>query len=900
MARARSRAASIGVGFAALAIYVVSLAPELAPRGGLENDRPFQATDPLWLQHVLSFAGSAESWWPSGALAAAWISLPGSSNFNLASAALAASAAALLTQLIAGISATPVAVAAGLGFALSPAVWAVAVAAEGSVSAPIIAVAVLTSLLCLNEWQRSGRAAALLGVGGALMVAACEDLSAAIVAAPMLTCAAAHTRPFRRWWMLAMVGGVGVAALYQGWQLRALLGAAAVDGGVLPDAGRAWVEVWRWGFPSDQSVTAIGGARARDLTLAVTENLGLFGILVAAVGLRWHVSTLAILALCAGAALGPLGAPWDPTTRSVLLLAPLWYLIAMGIARVASWPSAGGPPVAVALCGLLPVLQVLRLAADPQTLVDRPAGGMLGAFALAPTGPADLVADRARVARLLIFSNRRRPSSDQWELAPQDPVRLAQAIEQGRTIVATGPAADRLSLSGLTGELRSVKGRTLSEMLASTDPRALVAVVATAGAFEGQPAAANRLAGLVAERRDAMPLPQGAFVLLARQSEKTSHLLQAASRVDVAGGASLASEIPPSLDPGAGVRLVADPSGARVELGGRELAQVESGAVVVTRSPVNGEHTWSVLDRRDGLTASWEHAGWRFSRLGPRRACVTATSGQWADVTNSTRAARIGVQLARGQRLRLYLARDRGLSVRAAAFPDRHPPEVAVVRWDRENPDQERSAAAALDAAGARPGTAAATVRYIWQVTITASPSEDGLYAVGLGGPPDWAQARVESAASESAVICPGVAGAQLFARDDIREDAISLADGESFGAGWLEMERDGGERWRQTRNGESDLLVRLDVPRTVTMTVTTRPGAAPNAAGRIGLRVNGALLDLRDLQGGGNDYTWTVPESRWLAGTNRLVLVTTPIDASQGNELVPPVLHVTSLRFRR
>lgn len=901
MAPARSRAASVGVGVgvAALAIYVVSLAPELAPRGGLESDRPFQATDPVWLQQVLSFAGSAESWWPSGALAKAWTSLPGSSNFNFASAALAASAAALLTRLITGISSTPMAVAAGLGFALSPSVWAVAVAAEGSVGALLIAVAVLTSLLCLNEWQRSGRAAALLGVGGALMVAACEDVTAAIVAAPMLMYAAPHTRPFRRWWMLAMVGGVGFAAVYQWWQLRALLGATAVDGGVLPDVGRAWVEVWRWGFPSEQSVAAIGGARARALTSAVTENLGLFGILVAALGLRWHLSTLAILALCAGAALGPLGAPWDPTTRSVLLLAPLWYLIAMGIARVASWTSAGGRPVALALCGLLPALQILRLGAEPHTLVDRPAGGMLGAFALAPTGPADLIADRARVARLLILSNRRRPTSARWELAPQDPVRLAQAIELGRTIVATGPAADRLSLSGLTGETRSVRGRTLSEVLASTDSRALVGVVATPGAFAEQPAAANRLAELVAGRRAATPLPQGAFVLLARRSGNTSHLVTAASRVDVAG-ADLASDVPPSLDPGAGVRLVADPSGARVELGARELAQVDGGAIVVTWPPVSGDVSWSVLDRRAGLTASWEHAGWRFSRLGPQRACVTATSGQWADITNSTRAARIGVQLARGQRLRLYLARDRGLFVRAAAFPDRHPPEVAVLRWDRENPEQERSAVAALDAAGARLRTAAATARFIWQVTITASPSEDGLFAVGLGGTPDWAQARVESPAGESAVICPGVAGAQLFARDDIREDAISLTDGDSFGAGWLEMEREGGQRWRQTRNGESDLFVRLDVARTLTMTVTTRPGAPPNTAGRIGLRVNGALLDFRDLQGGGNDYTWTVPESQWRAGTNRLVLVTTPIDSSQGNEVVSPVLHVTSLRFRR
>ena len=132
------------------------------------------------------------------------------------------------------------------------------------------------------------------------------------------------------------------------------------------------------------------------------------------------------------------------------------YLIAMGIARVASWTSAGGRPVALALCGLLPALQILRLGAEPHTLVNRPAGGMLGAFALAPTGPADLIADRARV-RLLILSNRRHPTSTRWELAPQDPVRLAQAIELGRTIVATGPAADRLSLSGLTGETRSVR-----------------------------------------------------------------------------------------------------------------------------------------------------------------------------------------------------------------------------------------------------------------------------------------------------------------------------------------------------------------------------------------------------------------------------------------------------------
>jgi hypothetical protein len=62
-----------------------------------------------------------------------------------------------------------------------------------------------------------------------------------------------------------------------------------------------------------------------------------------------------------------------------------------------------------------------------------------------------------------------------------------------------------------------------------------------------------------------------------------------------------------------------------------------------------------------------------------------------------------------------------------------------------------------------------------------------------------------------------------------MREQSLSLADPDSFAAGWPPLERSASERRRQFGESGRELLVRLDLPQEVEVAVTARTDREAN-----------------------------------------------------------------------
>jgi hypothetical protein len=876
------------VGLTALVVYGAGVAPELTPRSTLEQDLPFQVTDPVWLQQALPRVGGPESWWPSGLVARGWASLPSSWSLNLLSASLAATAAALLTFLMSGSTGALAGVVAGLGFALSPAVWAAAVAAEGDPGPTVLAVDLLIALTCAAAWWRTSHWAPLAGVVSALAVAVSQDLVAGLSAVVMF---AFVTRGRGRGVTAlgAAAAAVMVAVAYQVWAMEALVGPRVGDEGP-SGVVEVGVAMWRWGLEPGATAGDMLRARVTAVGSVLMSNLGVLGCAVAALGLHRSTPQLAGLAAVTLAACGgPVPGVWDPITQALLPLAAAWGLVGFGIRRTASWRHAGGRPIALVLCVLLPSIQAVRTTVEAPRLIDRPAGQLLQAFVRQQDGPAVVVAEGARFGRLLVWANQRRNAAQRLDLVPHDPDRLVSRLAAGQPVYATETAGFRVSLSGFSGPPFQVYGRSLDEMLQSAGPRDLVGVAATPGAFEGN-AEVERAVARLANNAEAFRVDE-ALVLVRRPADGVAHVASSPKGVDV-----------PALPAEDGARLVADRASARLQVGELELASVASGAILATWSARDGSLDWSVVDRRHGLTGPWRHDRWALSRLGPHRDCALVSRREWSDVTRLATAARIGVELPRGGRLRLYVARDRGLFVRAAAFPGRASPDTTITSWDRSLADQSTAAAAALEADGLAPADWPTSARFLWQIVVAAPDAAPVLLALGLGGSPDLVRARLESSVGAGdATLCAGVAGARLFTREGLREDLLSLSDGDSFGDGWLAITRTDRGRWRQTVGDEAEVMVRVDVPETLTVAIAARPGPPDRQnRGGIGLRVNGVPSESHDLIPGDGTYAWTVPRDRWRVGTNHLVVTVAPTEPPSGVGEDQPVLEVTSIRFRR
>lgn len=889
------------MGLAALLVYTWSLAPELAPRAGAGTDLAFQATDPPWLQEALTRLDSVDGWSPSSVLARAWARLPAGANVNLLSAVLAALATALMTAHLVEVAGGLPGVCAALGFALSPVVWAAAVAGAGSAPALMLSVAVLVALRTFVIWNRARRAWILVVASGALVAATAQDLVVGVAATTLLVVAlwrhGQGTWGSVRWGLGVLLLG----AVWQGVALGSMLG-GTVGQVEPPTTFAAGMAIWRWGADGASSTAGVLAERATALFATVTGSIGLLGWILASLGLRASISMLATLALLLCAlVVGPVPGPWDAGTRPVLLLAPAWALIGLGLQRLAAWRLAGGRPVAMALGLLLPVLELARLPAQADALVDRPAGRMLVAFSRQQTETAAIVVADPAEGRLLRWANRRRAPAPPLTVLPNDPVRIEGLIRMGVQVLATEPAAARLSLSGITGPPVAVKGRPLDDLVDATDHRALVALALGPGMLDANPAVGATVARLMGPA-DARRHDRDAMVLLSRRSEELAHAVTGETEVGIVAAPGGASGLSPSLMPPEEVRLDTGPAGTRLDVAGREVAFIERGGVFASWSPVDGHLEWFPLDPHAGLTAPWRHDRWNLSRLERVAPCALVGAGGWSDVAGQTAAARVGLQLPAGADLRIYLGRDRGLYVRGAAFSGRPSPQVSVVAWDRANGEQARAASEAMMADGLEVPAGAAETRFVWQVVIRGPAVQSALVSMGLNGSPDWGWARQQPAAPRGpATICPGVAGARLFARDGQREDGISLNDADSYGDGWLGPSRSGSERWRETSAEESELLVRLDVPRTIDLTLSARP-VAPQGVdpARIRLEVNGRLLEAQPLQAGPAHYAWTIPGDHWRTGTNRIVVRLTSAGRATPVGANPPRLQVTEVRLRR
>jgi hypothetical protein len=887
-------AIAIGFGLIALAIYAATLAPEFSPRGDVDRDVLFQASDPIWLQRALSAVGGPESVSLTGLVMRGWSALPASPSLNLLSATLAAAAASTVVLIVWSVARPIVAVGLGLTFACSPGVWAHAVAAEGDVGTVLVTLLLGLALVCLAAPPGS-RSPTRDAIAMASIVAAVAiDLTFVVVAATALIGLARAGRATRVL-ALASVGSIVVASIGLGLALRLLVGSAG-DAAGAPSVVEVMTTMWQWGFDGEPGGRGMITVRAATLGAGLLTNVGVLGGVVMMFGLRASLWQAVGIAAILAAVLGPIPAPWDPDARLVPVLLVGWAIAGVALDRLWRWEAAGGRAVVVAFCLMLPAGQALRTNSLADTLVERPAGRMLAALVDSLQAPTAIVSERARFARLLIWANAKRSTAARMTLIPNQPSTVVAAMNAGQSVLATDRAAARLELSGISGPPLFVTGRSLEDVLRRRDPRSIVGLVATPGAFDGLTDDLQAVTQLGAGSLTAVT-GREAFALLANPPYSESHLARSGTTLSV-DTTTAASGVPASVVPLGGVKMLADDNGARIEAGSRELAHVSRGAVIAMWAPSPAAVEWAALERRATLTAEWRSRAWTFSRLSERRSCESFGNAGWSDVNALAASARVGVSLARGAGLRIYLARDRMLTPRVAAFAHRASRDIDVIRWDRANPAQAAEAAARLAQDGVEPPPD--TLQFVWRVTLAPSAIDPALIAIGLSGQPDWARARVlPGSVTSEAVLCAGVAGARLFARSGQRVEAVSLIDNDTFVAGWQAVQFAGAERWRRLSASEGDLLVRLDVPEVVTVAIAARTRTPAGVPWGVGLAINGVSAGQQPLQPTAATYEWQVPQERWQRGTNhlRLSLSAGPSSSLQGP---PPAVEITELQFRR
>ena len=129
------------------------------------------------------------------------------------------------------------------------------------------------------------------------------------------------------------------------------------------------------------------------------------------------------------------------------------------------------------------------------------------------------------------------------------------------------------------------------------------------------------------------------------------------------------------------------------------------------------------------------------------------------------------------------------------------------------------------------------------------------------------------------ATVC-GWSGQDLFESGDVEH--ISLGrDGETlFGTGWHASEQpDAGALFRWTAAKAADVLVPLAQTGTIRVRVRALPfdypGAAPHA---LSLTLNGVTFPAQAMAANWAIYEWTVPESAWRSGFNRLLIVSSTL----------------------
>jgi hypothetical protein len=879
--RARDSLWALAIGVAALALYLATLQPDF---GGPEDTPKFQ-----FLGYVL---GTAH---PPGyplyvLLSHFFVKLPIRTiayRANLFSAVMAAVACALGYAIARQLGAARwSAVCASLGLATGASFWRNALIAEVY---SLAAVMVALTIALLLRWSARGGSVYLLGAVAAFSLGLGNHLTiVGLLPAAIVFVLWRDRRPSSagedddvaqpprtlnlRVILVAVVIGILGVSQYGFILLRTSQGAPHLESRAT-SLSELYVVVTAKRFATQRfafSPRTVLTVQLPVVLSVIARDLGTFGVLFLAGGLLVIVrrpDSAGILV--AGAALGSLAMVVNLSGDLKGFINPivvlLWPLVALGAdaaSRVVNSPRAirvGVTAIATIAMSAIPVLNVQANYAELDRSSQVEEGRFFRSlFAQLPDRSAIVAEDYFFDMALLYYqvTGEGGPGRGIGRI-PFDPRVVREASRAGRRVFAFGRAATFFGAQGLSFERAAVAGPSLAQWLRSLPRGTVIAGAAAYSALPFEFSAVDRHQTAATMPRNH---PFAVFALAAPGSVRVVREADDELWLPVDRG-TLATAAPPFPGP---VSATADKSGARVEFGGRTIADVGKGLALAV---FNADGTlWRTLEFPSGsaLRVEPEAAIYEFKAESP---CVEITSDRWTD---------IAPVLSTGSWLATV-------------------PEVGSVTIETELPASSIGPNAGVDemlAAGVA-RRVSRTVSADGMVTLATELTRNvygrPLFRMAVDNPPLQARARVRNGGKESTVTLCAHRPPPLFAADNDRAAVRPDFESEAyFGSGWRDSERTPTGRVRRAA-GRGTLLLPLAAGYSYQLSLDFA-----RMPGRLDASLNGEMVGRCEL-GERTACDVVLPSRIVRDGVNSLTLTTVPLSPSG-----PPPLIFQGARIVR
>jgi hypothetical protein len=839
---ARDRLWAVGVGIAALAVYVRTLAPGLI---GIVDTPMFQFVGrvlgvahnpgyPLYVLLTYPF-----SFLPVGTLAY---------RINLFSALFGAVTVALVYGVARRLGCR-VAVSAGAALALAfgRTFWSQSVIAEVyTLNAAIVAGVVLLLLV----WRETKRAAPFYGAVALFAAGLGNHITILGLLPGMLAFVWLH-EPVRLRRPVVWLRGAGLVSLgllpYGFILLRSRQAGAYVE-----SPARSLAELGG----------VVGGAQFAD---------GLFIYdwqTVIAERLPFVLNRLVVPELTwVGLVLALAGAGWLAARQRPSLLLLLSNAIAVTI-FIANYDVIDAPVF------MIPAfVSAWLLAGVAVEQAARRAGGLSLAAAV---GACALVMPGWLLARNLAANDRSRDVDEQVYFG-----RLFEAIPDGTVLVREDYLIDRMVMYMLLGEGHARRRIEPAPAHAGTLVDRLGAGAAVVVAFPGA-TRRLRLDGLDLDFNPARLL-QGSLVRFRERLPAGSSVALAVPAIHAAAFAAVAPAAATQLRaPVAGITIVAAgelPPGfdlragrldAAVTFDGRDLGRTSAGAVLAVWRP-DGELTGTfVLRASDAFEVPFDTSPLSVRRMRGAMARLDIPAGECRSVAAVLNTGNAVVHLPAGASLSMSVVADAPLATRVA--------------------DQSTGAlVAVVDAGGAR-------------LSLTAPENDAAAAVVALGAVPAEARACLASGSTSrpgtpAQIMRQDTRG--LLRSADATETLEMHRDEQAqlVGAGWSGVDVDDGGPFRWMTAASAHLLLPLVSADVERIELDLFAAAGPDAPRpRVTVQVNGVPLASQPVSEGWARYAWSVPAGLLTAGTNSLMLAVDPLRGDRSVALaVVTVVHRTA-----
>jgi hypothetical protein len=593
----------------------------------------------------------------------------------------------------------------------------------------------------------------------------------------------------------------------------------------------------------------------------IGRELGILGVPFLAAGLFEMVRTRnAAAGLVSGAALGMLAMVVNLSGDLKGFITPivvlLWPLVAIGVDAVRQWidsPRVARAGVGVLAAATMAVIPVANVVAN-YSEVDRSDQAEEGRFfrrlyAQLPDR-ASIVAEDYFFDMALIYymvTGEGGPSRGIGPIVFNAGV-VHEAARTGHRVFAFGRAASFFGAQGLSFERATVPGPPLGEWL-RTLPRGTV--IAGAAAYSAVPLELSTIDRRTTESMRTYPFT--VFALTTQRSPRAMRQADEGLSMPVDKG-TLATPLPPLP----GLIASADERGARVQFGGRTIADVDRGLALAVFRP-DGT-LWRTLEFPSGdpLQVEPEAALYEFKGDSP---CVEIATDRWTDVAP---VLSTGSWLA-------TVPTIGSVTIESELPESCATPNVGV--------DEMLSAGAARQMS--RTPNADGTVALVTEMTraVYGRP----LFRMALHCPPSHARARVQRGGMESTVTMCAHRPPALFPSG--AERAVIRPDFEAeayFGAGWHDSERTPTGRVRR-----GDDRATLLLPLTTGYNYQISLDLAVPSPTRINAAVNGTPVGSCELGGQGRSCDVTVVSGLVRDGVNALTLTATRSPSSAAPTLI-------------